>query len=75
MTVLDFYRVDLTIILIILLTAGIIFTGINYADPNDENMNTFGKIFISFILGIFSSLIYSYATLESDTLLKENYWD
>ncbi len=75
MTVLDFYRVDLTIILIILLIAGIIFTGINYSDPNDENMSTVGKIFISFILGIFSSLIYSYATLESDTLLKENYWD
>jgi|TARA_B110001450_G_scaffold94688_1_gene89800 hypothetical protein len=75
MTFLEFYRVDLTIILIILLMMGITFTGINYVESEDRDIGTFGKILISFILGLLSSIFYSYMTLESDTLLKENYWD
>tara|TARA_B110000971_G_scaffold217882_1_gene255654 strand:+ start:354 stop:581 length:228 start_codon:yes stop_codon:yes gene_type:complete len=75
MTFLDFYRVDLTIILIILLISGIIFAGINYIDPEEQDIGNFGKILISFSLGLLSSVVYSYFTLESDTLLKENYWD
>ena len=75
MVFLDFYRVDLTIILIILLTMGVTFASGNYIDPEEENIGTFGKIFVSFILGLLSSVIYSYITLENDILLKGNYWD
>lgn len=75
MAFLDFYSVDLTIILIILLVMGISFVSINYIDPEEETFGTFGKTLISIILGFLSSVFYSYITLESDTLLKENFWD
>lgn len=75
MAFLDFYTVDLTIILIILLTAGISFAIINHVDPEDETVGTFCKTLISFTLGFLSSVFYSYITLESDVLLKENFWD
>jgi hypothetical protein len=75
MALLDFYTVDLTIILIILLIMGISFAIINHVDPEEETLGTFGKALISFTLGFLSSVFYSYITLESDTLLKENFWD
>lgn len=75
MAFLDFYTVDLTIILIILLTMGILFASINYIDPEEESIGTLGKTLISFTLGFLSSVFYSYITLESDVLLKENFWD
>ena len=75
MTFLDFYTVDLTIILIVLLIMGIVFAGMNYIDPEEQDIGTVSKILISFVLGLLSSVFYSYATLESDTLLRENFWD
>ena len=75
MAFLDFYTVDLTIILIILLTAGISFASINYIDPEEDIIGTLGKTLIAFTLGFLSSVFYSYITLESDVLLKENFWD
>jgi len=75
MAFLDFYTVDLTIILIILLVTGISFASINYVDPEEDTVGTMGKTLISFVLGFLSSVFYSYITLESDTLLKENFWD
>jgi len=75
MAFLDFYTVDLTIILIILLIMGISFASINYIDSEEETVGTLGKTLISFTLGILSSVFYSYITLESDALLKENFWD
>lgn len=75
MTFLDFYTIDLTIILIILLIMGISFASINYIDSEEDTIGTLGKILISFTLGVLSSMFYSYITLESDVLLKENFWD
>lgn len=75
MALLDFYTVDLTIILIILLIMGISFASINYIDPEEDTLGTLGKTLISFTLGFLSSVFYSYITLESDVLLKENFWD
>lgn len=75
MPFLDFYTVDLTIILIILLITCISFASINYLDPEEDTVGTLGKTLISFTLGFLSSVFYSYATLESDILLKENFWD
>jgi|TARA_Y100000389_G_scaffold204014_1_gene254523 membrane-bound ClpP family serine protease len=75
MAFLDFYTIDLTIILIILLIMGILFASINYVDPEEDTVGTLGKILISFTLGFLSSVFYSYITLESDVLLKENFWD
>tara|TARA_B110000977_G_scaffold30751_1_gene40519 strand:- start:7353 stop:7580 length:228 start_codon:yes stop_codon:yes gene_type:complete len=75
MTVLDFYVVDLTIILIILLITGITFSSINYIDPDEKNIGPSGKIIYSFITGVLVSILYSYGTLENDALLKENFWD
>lgn len=75
MAFLDFYTVDLTIILITLLIMGISFASINYIDPDEETIGTLGKTLVSFTLGFLSSVFYSYITLESDVLLKENFWD
>ena len=72
MAFLDFYTVDLTIILITLLIMGISFASINYIDPDEETIGTLGKTLVSFTLGFLSSVFYSYITLESDVLLKEN---
>jgi len=75
MAFLDFYTIDLTIILIVLLITGISFASINYIDPEEYNVGTLGKTLISFMIGFLSSVLYSYITLESDNLLKENFWD
>jgi uncharacterized membrane protein YqjE len=75
MTFLDFYIVDITILLIIFLTMGIIYTIINNIDPEEDDIGTFAKIFVSFVIGIIVSIMYSYITLEQDVLLKENFWD
>tara|TARA_B110001450_G_C17439238_1_gene407222 strand:+ start:276 stop:503 length:228 start_codon:yes stop_codon:yes gene_type:complete len=75
MAFLDFYTVDLTIILIILIIMGISFASFNYIDREEETFGTYGKILISITLGVFSSVFYSYMTLESDILLKENFWE
>lgn len=75
MAFLDFYVVDITILLIIFLTMGIIYTIINNIDPEENDIGTFGKIFASLVMGILTSIMYSYFTLEQDVLLKENFWD
>lgn len=71
---LEFYTVDLTTIIIILLLSMSVFMLINYFDEKKEDNYKFNVI-LSIIIGILGSIIYSYATLESDEILTTNYWD
>lgn len=73
-TFLDFYTFDLTTFVIILLVASGVFMIINYnEDKKDENY-TF-NVGLSICIGIFGSIVYSYATLESDEIMTANYWE
>jgi hypothetical protein len=74
MSFLDFYTLDLTTIVIILMSSLIIYAIINYmTDEKDQNkLNIAG---ISLGGGIVLSLFYSYITLESDIISSANYWD
>lgn len=74
MSFLDFYTVDLTIIIIIILSTGVLMAGFNYVDKMDE-WSTTSKFCISSFIGIVISVIYSFLTLENDNLLKENFWE
>ena len=71
---LDFYTIDLTTIVIILLLSAGIFMLINYADDKKDENYTF-NIILSVTLGIFGSIICSYLTLESDEIITSNYWE
>ena len=71
---LEFYTVDLNTIIIILLLSMSVFMLINYFDEKKEDNYKFNVI-LSIIIGILGSIIYSYATLESDEILTTNYWD
>ena len=71
---LEFYTVDLTTIIIILLLSMSVFMLVNYFDEKKEDNYKFNVI-LSIIIGILGSIIYSYATLESDEILTTNYWD
>ncbi len=73
-TFLDFYTIDLTTIVIILLLSAGIFMLINYNDDKKDENYTF-NIILSVTLGIFGSIIYSYLTLESDEIMTSNYWE
>ena len=73
-TFLDFYTFDLTALVIILLVASGVFMLINYnEDKKDENYAF--NLSLSVCIGIFSSIVYSYATLESDEIMTSNYWE
>tara|TARA_B100000287_G_scaffold435410_1_gene503569 strand:- start:2442 stop:2666 length:225 start_codon:yes stop_codon:yes gene_type:complete len=74
MTALDFYTVDLTTLVIILLIALIVFMLLNYVDKEKEDNFPF-NITISIISGIIVSMFYSYVTIEPDEILTTNYWD
>tara|TARA_Y100000992_G_scaffold203828_1_gene139197 strand:+ start:6202 stop:6432 length:231 start_codon:yes stop_codon:yes gene_type:complete len=71
---LDFYTIDLTTIVIILLLSAGIFMLINYNDDKKDENYTF-NIILSVTLGIFGSIICSYLTLESDEIITSNYWE
>ena len=69
-----FYTLDLTSIVIILLISLTLFIFLNYMDKENE-VNYIKNVSISISIGIISSILYSYLTIESDELLTSNYWD
>ena len=74
MTFFDFYTFDLTQFVIISLVALSSFMIINYIETNKKEKHNFNLI-LSVVIGIITSLIYSYVTIEPDVLLTGNYWD
>tara|TARA_B100001758_G_scaffold136846_1_gene117943 strand:+ start:6471 stop:6695 length:225 start_codon:yes stop_codon:yes gene_type:complete len=74
MTVLDFYTLDLTILVIILLITLAVFMLLNYIDEERDD-NFMFNITASIVSGIIVSVLYSYITIEPDEILTTNYWD
>ena len=75
MPFLDFYTVDLTIIVILILAALAIYTSIMYFS-NEENKDfNLNYSVISLFAGFLISIMYSYLTLESDVIMTGNYWE
>lgn len=74
MTFLNFYTLDVTHIVIISLTAFVIFTLINYFEENKEEKYAI-NLTLSIVGGVILSILYSYFTIEPDILLTSNYWD
>ena len=75
MPFLDFYTVDLTIIVILILSALAIYTSIMYFS-NEENKDfNLNYSVISLFAGFLISIMYSYLTLESDVIMTANYWE
>ena len=75
MPFLDFYTVDLTIIVILILAALVIYTSIMYLS-NEENKDfNLNYSVISLFAGFLISIMYSYLTLESDVIMTGNYWE
>lgn len=74
MTALDFYTLDLTTLVIILLIGLVVFMLLNYIDKEKDDNFTF-NITVSIVSGIIISVLYSYVTIEPDEILTTNYWD
>ena len=75
MPFLDFYTVDLTIIVIIILSALVIYTSIMYfSDEENKEFNMNYSVF-SLVAGLLISIMYSYLTLEGDVIMTTNYWE
>tara|TARA_R110002072_G_scaffold76287_4_gene179155 strand:- start:8366 stop:8590 length:225 start_codon:yes stop_codon:yes gene_type:complete len=74
MTALDFYTLDLTTLVIILLIALAVFMLLNYIYKEKDDNFTF-NITVSIVSGIIVSVLYSYVTIEPDEILTTNYWD
>ena len=74
MTVLDFYTLDLTTLVIILLIVLTVFMLLNYIDKEKDDNFAF-NITVSIVSGIIVSVLYSYVTIEPDEILTTNYWD
>ena len=72
---LDFYRVDAIIILIILSIMFILYNSLDYINDDIKKIDKIYKLLFSFLIGILVSIMYSFLTLEKDVLLTENYWD
>lgn len=68
----NFYRFDLSSVVIIFLTMSFVFLFLNY---NNDEKNYTENILLSFIFGFFISLIYSYFTIEPDVILTTNFWE
>ena len=74
MTLLDFYTLDLTTLVIILLITLAIFMLLNHNDK-EKDKNFYFNLSVSLLSGIIISMLYSYVTIEPDELLTTNYWD
>ena len=74
MAILNFYTLDLTTLVIILLIALAVFMLLNYIDKEKDDNFTF-NITVSIVSGIIVSVLYSYVTIEPDEILTTNYWD
>ena len=68
----SFYTLDLTNLIIIIVTA---FISYKIFEKKDEKDNTFIVLGLSLVIGLFFSLLYSYLTLESDNILTSNFWE
>ena len=71
---LSFYEFDMTAVVIIVFTSIIFYKIIDYIDT-DDSMKDYIKMLIGLFLGFSFSVLISYSTIESDTLLTENFWD
>jgi uncharacterized membrane protein YjjP (DUF1212 family) len=74
MTVLDFYTLDLTTLVIILLITLAVFMLLNYIDEERDDIFMF-NITASIVSFIIVSVLYSYITIDPDEILTTNYWD
>ncbi len=70
--VFDFYRVDLSSIVVVFLISLFVFLFLNH---NDQEKNNLFNILISFSIGVLISIFYSYFTIESDDIMTTNYWE
>jgi hypothetical protein len=64
----------MTAVVIIVFTSIIFYKIIDYMDT-DDSMKDYIKMLIGLFLGFSFSVLISYSTIESDTLLTENFWD
>ena len=69
---LSFYTFDVTNLIIILTVA---FVTYKLFEKKDEENNPLVLLGTSILIGIVFSVMYSYLTLESDTILTSNFWD
>tara|TARA_B100000683_G_scaffold150145_2_gene145461 strand:+ start:1253 stop:1465 length:213 start_codon:yes stop_codon:yes gene_type:complete len=69
---LSFYKPDLTNIIIIFIVALVTYKLIEDKEKKTINLT---NVVISILAGFLISVIFSYSTIESDVLLKENFWD
>lgn len=69
---LSFYTFDATNLIIILTVA---FISYKLFEKKDEENNPIVLIGVSTFIGIVFSVMYSYFTLENDTILTSNFWD
>lgn len=71
---LSFYVFDMTAIVTIILSGVVFYKIIDYMD-SEEKMQDYIKMLTGAFLGFLLSVLISYSTIESDTLLTENFWD
>ncbi len=69
---LSFYTFDATNLIIVLTVAFIIY---KLFEKKDEDNNPLLLLGVSTFIGIVVSVMYSYLTLENDTILTSNFWD
>ena len=69
---LSFYTFDATNLIIVLTVAFITY---KLFEKKDEENNPLVLLGISTFIGIVVSVMYSYLTLENDTILTSNFWD
>jgi len=69
---LSFYTFDVTNLIIILTVAFITY---KLFEKKDEENNQLVLVGVSVFIGIVISVMYSYLTLENDTILTSNFWE
>jgi len=69
---LSFYTFDATNLIIVLTVAFITY---KLFEKKDEENNPLLLLGVSTFIGIVISVMYSYFTLENDTILTSNFWD
>lgn len=69
---LSFYTFDVTNLIIILTVAFITY---KLFEKKDEENNPLILLGVSVFIGIVISVMYSYLTLENDTILTSNFWE
>jgi hypothetical protein len=72
---LEFYRVDAIIVIIILAISFLVYNTVDMINDDIKKIDKMYKLLFSFIIGFVISVLYSFFTLEKDVLLTDNYWD